>query len=253
MSVDLQLERLYDRIKLVSGAGKPGRGKLCIMSFVAYLAGEPHGDRPETASSIIRNFAIRLNDGVGAEWRQELKPFAPRIIGTNDGEDRARSEMLLRTMVDEVLPRARAEQGRSLTDTIQSANPNTLSGPYTPHDTSDVRELLAHLTYGTGFAFDQAYPLLGTWAGNLIVILLHGASTQESRRWYWNKGVELLDRLCDVGVGARVPQIRLDRIERMQTELNRQRVVKGRFRQLLSEVARAKRAIPDLYRSALHH
>src|SRR3974390_1015172 len=104
MSLDLHGERLYDNIELVCGAGRRKRGQLCIMSFVAYLAGERHTDHPRTASPFLRNFAIQLNDGVPTELRRDLKPFAPRIIGSNDGQDFERAAVALQTVMDELLP-----------------------------------------------------------------------------------------------------------------------------------------------------
>ena len=106
MSVNLQAERLYDQVDLVRGAGHRKRGQLCIMSFVAYLAGERHTDRPRTSSPFIRSFAIQLNDGIPPLLRQDLKPSAPQIIGTNDGHDFERASVVLRMVMDDVLPRA---------------------------------------------------------------------------------------------------------------------------------------------------
>jgi len=95
MSVNLEAERLYDQVELVRGTGSRNRGQLCIMSFVAYLAGERHTDHPRTASPFIRKFAIPLNDGVPTALCQDLKPFAPRIIGTNDGHDLKRAAVMI--------------------------------------------------------------------------------------------------------------------------------------------------------------
>lgn len=56
---------------------------MCVMEAVAYLAGEPHTDRPECASPIITSLAIWLNDAASDELRQELlQPLPFRIIGT---------------------------------------------------------------------------------------------------------------------------------------------------------------------------
>lgn len=110
MLTELQLQRLYDRVELVPGVGDPRRGQLCIMSFVAFLAGEGHGDMPRTASPLIREFAIPVNDRVDAPTRQRLKPLAPRIIGTADGRDEERSELLYRAIMDEVVPEVLSRQ-----------------------------------------------------------------------------------------------------------------------------------------------
>src|SRR5215218_1657267 len=94
MAVDRRLERLCERVTLVEGEGNPRRGELCIMSFVALLAGEAHTDRPASASPLIRDIAIPINDAMPRNVRQHLKPFAARIVGTNDGRDRDRVEVL---------------------------------------------------------------------------------------------------------------------------------------------------------------
>ena len=40
---------------------------------------------------------------------REAKPFAPRLVGTNDGLDRARTEVLRGALVETILPRASGE------------------------------------------------------------------------------------------------------------------------------------------------
>ncbi|MGH7191194.1 MAG: hypothetical protein ACREF0_18650, partial [Acetobacteraceae bacterium] len=70
MVVDERLERLYEKVELVKGAGDPSQGKLCVMSFVALLAGEGHSDRPRTASPLIRELAVRINDAMPRAMRQ---------------------------------------------------------------------------------------------------------------------------------------------------------------------------------------
>lgn len=92
--MDERLERLYRHVELVRGAGDPRSGKLCRVSFVAFLAGEGHSDRAVTASPLIRELAVRINDAMPQEMRQKLKPFVPRIFGTNDGRDVQRAAML---------------------------------------------------------------------------------------------------------------------------------------------------------------
>ncbi len=62
MDLDLRLQRAFDRIELVSGAGDPRAGTMCVMSFAAFLAGEAaHTDDPVGASRLIRAFAIPIN------------------------------------------------------------------------------------------------------------------------------------------------------------------------------------------------
>ena len=54
MTVDERMEQVYQQIELVRGVGDRRRAKLCIMSFVALLAGESHTDSPDTASAVLR-------------------------------------------------------------------------------------------------------------------------------------------------------------------------------------------------------
>jgi hypothetical protein len=86
MGPDLRLQqRVLDRFELVSGIGDPDQGTACVMSLVAYLAGEGRTDRPACASPLVRHFAIPVNDGMPREMRQRLKPFVPRLIGRTTG------------------------------------------------------------------------------------------------------------------------------------------------------------------------
>ena len=63
MIVDLELQRLYDRVRLVRGKGDRRSGTLCIMTFVALLAGERHTDAPSTASPVLRALAHGTRGG----------------------------------------------------------------------------------------------------------------------------------------------------------------------------------------------
>ncbi|WP_270939141.1 hypothetical protein, partial [Falsiroseomonas oryzae] len=105
MHLDLRLERALERVELVTGVGTRDAGRMCVMSLVACLAGEEHTDSPSCASQLIRAFAIPLNDNMPHAVRQRLKPFAPRILGTQDGQDTVRAELLRRALAEEILPR----------------------------------------------------------------------------------------------------------------------------------------------------
>src|SRR3954447_1181222 len=101
MDLNLRLQRAFDRVELVSGTiGNPGDGRMCLMSLVAFLAGEDHSDAPGCASPLIQAFAVQINDHMPDAARQRLKPFAPRIIGTNDGLDGARVQVLSQVLTD---------------------------------------------------------------------------------------------------------------------------------------------------------
>jgi hypothetical protein len=59
MDAERRLERLCEGITLVEGVGIPRRGELCVMSFVALLAGEQRcgstGSAPGGQATARRN------------------------------------------------------------------------------------------------------------------------------------------------------------------------------------------------------
>jgi hypothetical protein len=70
--------------KLYAGQHEPGEGKRCAMEWVAYLAGEQHTDRPMCVDPQVGTFMRYLNDKLGDERRQMLRPYLARTIGTAD-------------------------------------------------------------------------------------------------------------------------------------------------------------------------
>jgi len=193
--LDLPLQRILDRVELVSGVGDPEAGKLCVMSLVAHLAGERHTDHPVCASSLIRAFAIPINDCMPSEVRQHLKPFAPRILGTNDGRDSERAEILCRALAMEILPRlaGRASSGapgvglsRRLWRQLRRRELHRR-----------VERLLGRLGAG-GSPGDRI--ALASATGQLLALCARNAGQAEQS---WNAAIGLLDRLCDVEASQR--------------------------------------------------
>ena len=199
MGPDLRRQRVLDRFELVSGIGDPDGGTACVMSLVAHLAGEGRTDRPACASPLIRAFAIPVNDHMPRGARQRLKPFAPRLIGTNDGLDRARAEVLRRVLVETILPRASGERRTS----SPAGGPARRAGP--------VRRLRARLLRGPllhridrlleeaegGRGRGQEAELAGA-AGDLLALCGRDAWDEREAEWCWDQAVGLLDRLCEV-------------------------------------------------------
>ena len=177
LALPIDRERLFGRVQLVRGKGSRRNGRLCIMAFVALLAGERHTDAPACASPLVRQFAMALNDGLSDEHRQQLKPFAPQMIGTRDARDPDRLELLRTAWRDDIAPRLRQDDvyvGSLALDDLYS---HYVCGGY--FDEWRERKI------GTGLAM-----LLTSCAGGL----------PDSRcSWYRTKGIDLLDRLCDVG------------------------------------------------------
>jgi len=73
---------------------------------VSYVAGEAWTDHPTCVSPVIAEFCRRWNDDLGDEQRQALKPYIPRLVGTNtgDADDDRRAWILADWMVRTYLP-----------------------------------------------------------------------------------------------------------------------------------------------------
>lgn len=86
-------ERLaeLDRINLAVGHHSSFDDGVCAMELVAWLANEPHSDRPKCVSPILSAFLRQWNDDLDDDDRQMLKPYLPRVVGTaGDGHDELR-------------------------------------------------------------------------------------------------------------------------------------------------------------------
>jgi hypothetical protein len=223
MDVDRRVEELCGRITLVDDTGSRRRGELCVMSFVALLAGERHTDRPVSASPLIRNLAIPVNDAMPEDVRQRLKPFAVRIVGTNDGCDRARAKVLRQALSGEILPRIRRDwgAGKDAKRCLLPLGSRLLgaigfAGMAGPDDEACPALLLAQLARGTPPGHE---PVLGWAVGEVLARCMDAASTEEQQRWYWDMAIDLLDRLCDIGPEPRRSVVQDEQITRAEERL----------------------------------
>jgi hypothetical protein len=212
MDVDPGLQRALDRVELVGGSiGDPGDGRMCLMSLVAFLAGEPHSDSPGCASPLVQAFAVAINDLMPRAARQRLKPFAPRIIGTNDGLDRLRVAVLRQALAEEIPPET---PGQQLTDRTAPA-----MGRF-----AKLRRLWRWLRKDErGRLLDRALSrddgvYLAREAARLIARSARHAPDARERERHWYMAVGLLDRLCDVGGprARRGPGVRAERLARLE-------------------------------------
>ena len=214
MTTDFSHQRLYDSIELVPGVGNRSLNELCVMSLVALLAGENHTDRPKAACPVIATFAIKINDGIDCEARQTLKPFAPRIVGTRDGLARRRAWVLTNIILGEVLPHRARSAGHSVPAALVEQL-RVRSQSFDPGELQDLYALLRNeakiLGLDRGRLADFRYLLRACARGsdelaaNACASILsdfarHPAQLEESG-WYWNKAIEMIDRICDVGAG----------------------------------------------------
>jgi hypothetical protein len=215
MLVDQRLEQLYQRIELVRGMGNPKSGKLCIMSFVALLAGESHSDSPSVASPLIRSFAISINDRMPEAFRQKLKLFAPRIIGTRDRFDKLRAELLLSAVREEIAPRMRMDFS------VAGFSLPWLSGA------KRSRAAAMALVPKFGELSESQVDLAGLRGIDIAPATAHllahcaGALAKQEAAWYWNKAIDLLDRLCDISDECTEPRIDWARVSWLDGILER--------------------------------
>ncbi|MGG5817721.1 hypothetical protein [Falsiroseomonas sp. HW251] len=202
MHLDIRLERALERVELVTGVGTRDAGRMCVMSLVACLAGEEHTDSPGCASPLIRAFAIPLNDNMPHAVRQRLKPFAPRILGTQDGMDTQRAELLRRALAEEVLPRL---GGRQPPQSRRFAGPlwrfwAILGMRRLEREAEWMMDRAVALSDGADLA--RAIAAAGA-VGRLLARAAREAPDPKEADRLWDLAIGLLDRLCDVG-GERV-------------------------------------------------
>jgi hypothetical protein len=194
MTVDRGLERLYPQIALVKGTGDPTGGQLCIMSSVAFLAGEAHSDNPSVASQVIRHFVIPINDRMPDAFRQRLKPFAPRIIGTCDRFDLLRVNMLAAAMREEIIPRVERDIPRSSSRMRWLYRENGVRWTAWAFE----RRLARLVNHPVAADTPWIGITLAGAAADLLVQCAAATARPEIASWYWNKAIDLLDRLCDI-------------------------------------------------------
>jgi hypothetical protein len=225
MDLDPGLQRAFDKVELVSGSiGDPGQGRMCLMSLVAFLAGESHSDAPGCASPLIQAFAVAINDHMPHAARQRLKPFAPRIIGTNDGSDEVRAAVLLHALADADLAGA---PGRDLARAAAPAGGGSFAQLRRLWRwlRKDERQRLLHRALSH---HDGVY--LAREAARLIARSARHAADARERERHWDAAIGLLDRLCDTGAPAqrRGPGVRAERLARLEDTPWSRRVAPGR-------------------------
>jgi hypothetical protein len=198
MQLDLRLERALERVELVTGIGTREAGRMCVMSLVACLAGEEHTDSPACASPLIRAFAIPLNDNMPHVVRQRLKLFAPRILGTQDGLDAARAEVLRQALGQEILPKL----GGGHSSRPRGAGSglwrlwSMLGTRRLEREAEWMMERVVALAEGADLA--RAIAAAGA-VGRLIAGAARRETDPREAERLWDLAIGLLDRLCDVG------------------------------------------------------
>jgi len=199
MTIDGKAERLFFQVELVQGRGDRDRGKLCIMSLVALLAGEAHTDAPATASAVIREFAMTINDSIPDSLRPRLKPFAPRIINTRDGLDIARANLLIDAALTDLLPSISADLS-SASAGILGAVSALLNGRALMPLVELQRRILSLASEISETQDNRASAKLAYAVAQLICFCGRTAKVRARREGYWLKAIDLLDRICDIRI-----------------------------------------------------
>jgi hypothetical protein len=223
MDLDLKLQRALDRVELVCGTiGHPGDGRMCLMSLVAFLAGEDHSDSPGCASPLIQAFAVRINDNMPYAARQRLKPFAPRIIGTNDGLDSVRAQLLCRILADEVL--AGTADWNPVVPTAVAGGWHSALRRLWRWLRKDDRQRLLDCALS-----DDGGVALASQAARLLVRRARGTADADAQEEGWNAAIGILDRLCDVGAAVRhAPPLSAERVAQLEDTPRPRRDVSAR-------------------------
>jgi hypothetical protein len=224
MVQDPRTERLLGDIELVRSRGDPARGRLCVMSLVAVLAGEVHSDRPATASPLIAAFARPVNDAMDRATRQRLIPFAPRILGTAAGDDALRREIVQAELMHTLLPAIATDLQVGAHDHVQRRAAELtalLAGELaaTPVDRQpalvqdarwDHAALIGPLRIAITAYRDRAGVQQAEAVARLLIAAVSCLARPTRRAWYWDRAIDLLDRLCEVDREGAVPAGRED-------------------------------------------
>jgi hypothetical protein len=72
----------HQTIKLAKGKHQSAEQGACVIELASMLAGEPFTDHPQSVSAPIASFLRRYNDLLDDRRRQDLYPYAARVVGS---------------------------------------------------------------------------------------------------------------------------------------------------------------------------
>ncbi len=76
-----------NEIELSRGSHQSPRQGLCVMELASLLAGERFSDHPASVCPVIGSVMRSYNDAISDARRQDLYPYAARILGTRSTVD----------------------------------------------------------------------------------------------------------------------------------------------------------------------
>ncbi|SEH10213.1 hypothetical protein [Thermoleophilum album] len=85
----------HQTVRLARGRHERPEQGACVMELASMLAGERFSDKPRAVCPVIGAFLRTYNDLLADEPRQDLYPYAARVVGTNRGKqaERVRARM----------------------------------------------------------------------------------------------------------------------------------------------------------------
>ena len=72
----------HQTVRLSRGSHRSPDHGVCVMELSSMLAGERFSDKPRSVSPVILGFLRTYNDCLDEDRRQDLYPYAARIVGT---------------------------------------------------------------------------------------------------------------------------------------------------------------------------
>lgn len=103
----MSINNQFKKLRLRQGAGGSYKNGLCVMEAVAWMNNESANDHPECACPVIANFAIKLNDNLNDDNRQQLTSLIIPITGTkSDKHQQARADLIVMRVGAEIIPLA---------------------------------------------------------------------------------------------------------------------------------------------------
>ncbi len=199
-----RLARFEREVHLRSGAGAGANGTInvCLVQAADWLSGGAgKSDAPECVDPVIRCLGIWLNDSSRfEEWRDELKPFAARIVGTNVGRKMTtrRAYLCADWAVRTIAPMAMdaygkapklAQRMRDVPEIVDKAT--SLAGRKIAREATKELRAVADAAADAAAA-DAAYAYAAAAAAAA------DADAAAARRTLWDESLQLLDRLIRV-------------------------------------------------------
>jgi hypothetical protein len=74
-----------DSVRLEPGAHRSPRDGVCLMELASIVANEGFSDRPRCVCEVIAAFLRDWNDRSSHAQRQQLRPYARRVVGSRSG------------------------------------------------------------------------------------------------------------------------------------------------------------------------